>query len=128
MHCGTNVAPYPSVSAMAQWNGSTRRSNARNVKDEWSPCRFCDDEGTRPRVILGVVMKFKMILSATLALTVSSTAIASSKVGQVYGEDVDHLGTQCVRQEKAQSESKSGHNSGDSDSDQGRAANGRSAS
>jgi len=73
-------------------------------------------------------MKFKWIMSAALALTVSSPAMAFPQVGQTFGEEVDHLGTQCVLQEKAQVESKVSRGSDDSDRDSGRAATGRSAS
>jgi hypothetical protein len=73
-------------------------------------------------------MKSKLILSATLALMVSSSAMASSKVGQTLGADVDHRGTQCVLQQKAQAESNVSHGSAaDSDGDKGRSARARSA-
>ncbi|MFL5813577.1 MAG: hypothetical protein ACJ763_08365 [Bdellovibrionia bacterium] len=72
-------------------------------------------------------MKSKLILSATLALMVSSSAMASSKVGQTLGADVDHRGTQCVLQQKAQAESNSSRGSADTDGDKGRSAHGRSA-
>jgi hypothetical protein len=52
-------------------------------------------------------MKFKMIISAAVALTVSSAAMASqdSGLGERRGRNVDYRGTQCERQEKPQADS-----------------------
>lgn len=72
-------------------------------------------------------MKFKLFLSAMLALAVSSSAIASSPLGQLFGQDVDHRGTQCTMQEKVKTESSSSRSNGDSDRDSGRAADARAA-
>lgn len=65
-------------------------------------------------------MKFKWILSATLALTVSSTAMASSGLGQELGRINNPIASQCTLVDKPQAESKSDRSKDDSDRDSGR--------
>jgi hypothetical protein len=76
-------------------------------------------------------MKSKLILSATLALMVSSSAFAGKLVGEQFGASADPQGTQCTAyrtEDKPQAKAKVTHDgSSDSSGDQGRTASARSA-